>query len=178
MEEVWKDIVGYEGLYQISNLGRVKSLPRPKTKGGIMTQHADKRGYKVVVLSKQGKLKVCKIHRLVAEAFIPNPGNLPQINHKDENKQNNCANNLEWCTAKYNANYGTKAMRAYATSKRMGKALNEEKPIIQYDLNRKYVAGYSSATEASVILGVDQSTISKCCRHIRKSAYGYLWEYK
>lgn len=180
MEEVWKDIAGYEGLYQVSNLGRVKSTPRSRTKGGIMTQHYDKRGYKVVMLCKDAKAKMCKVHRLVAGAFIPNPDNKPQINHKDECKTNNCVFNLEWCDNLYNARYGTKGKRAYATRKRTGSGfVNEEKAVVQYDLNGRYIKEYPSETEAAKSLGnKDQSNISKCCRHLRKTAYGYIWEYK
>ena len=98
--EIWKDIKGYEGLYQISNLGRVKSLPRQKTKGGILKQFSTE--YLVVSMVENGKIKKIKVHRLVAETFIPNPNNLPQVNHIDGNKFNNNMNNLEWVTSKEN----------------------------------------------------------------------------
>ena len=112
--EIWKDIEGYEGLYQISNLGRVKSCSKLHSvkKGGtymskerILVPGKDKEGYLHVRLSKNWKVKLCKIHRLVALAFIPNPENYPIINHIDEIKTNNCVNNLEWCSFKYNINY-------------------------------------------------------------------------
>ena len=105
MEEIWKDIEGYEGLYKISNMGRVKSIKFNKEK--ILFLQKDKYGYLRVGLRKMGKLKNYFVHRLVAEAFIPNPNNLPIVNHKDENKQNNCVENLEWCTVKYNNSYAT-----------------------------------------------------------------------
>lgn len=101
MEEIWKDIEGYEGLYQISNIGRVWSVGKEiYKKAGLIGS------YLSVSLNKDGHLKNFLIHRLVAKAFIPNPLNLPQVNHIDEDKLNNRADNLEWCTAKYNCNYG------------------------------------------------------------------------
>ena len=111
MEEVWKDIEGYEGLYQVSNLGRVKGInDYMKYKSGrILTQYLMDRGkgYYKVWLYKNTKRKMCYVHRLVAQAFIPNPNNYPDINHKDENSRNNVVENLEWCTEAYNMSYGT-----------------------------------------------------------------------
>ena len=104
--EIWKDIKGYEGKYQISNKGRVKSLGNNKTKKEkIRDGKIDNRGYKRISLCKNGKEKKYSIHRLVAQAFLPNPDNLPVVNHKDENKLNNNVENLEWCTQEYNVNY-------------------------------------------------------------------------
>ena len=114
-KEIFKDIKGYEGLYQVSNYGRVKSLYRIQIMptGGkriieerILKTIKNKKGYIGVHLSKNNKDKTVYIHRLVAQAFIPNPNNYPQVNHKDEDKTNNHVDNLEWCTAKYNSNYG------------------------------------------------------------------------
>ena len=114
-QEIWKDIKNYEGLYKISNLGRVKSLPkyagRSYRKEKILKTYLDKNGYVKVILCKNNRTRFLSIHRLLAEAFIPNPNDYPQINHKDENKQNNSLNNLEWCTCKYNINYGTRTKR-------------------------------------------------------------------
>lgn len=109
MQEIWKDIPEYEGLYQVSNLGRIKSLPRKgthTTKERIMNFTKSNKGYFIAVLSKDYKKKSFSVHRLVAQAFIPNPNNLPQVNHKDENKENNNINNLEWCSNWYNTHYG------------------------------------------------------------------------
>ena len=119
MKELWKDIEGYEGLYQVSSLGAIRSLDRYRNrpsksgnmyiqryKGKVLKQTLND-GYFTIYLHKDGVNKFYSVHRLVAKAFIPNPNNLPQVNHKDENKQNNCVENLEWCTAKYNVNYGT-----------------------------------------------------------------------
>ena len=119
MKETWKDIEGYEGLYQVSNLGKVKSLNYNKTsESKLLKLQKNSNGYTRVVLYKNRKPKVCLVHRLVAQAFIPNPNNLPQINHKDEDKANNSVDNLEWCTYLYNNTYGTAIERA--TEKRKG----------------------------------------------------------
>ena len=109
MEEEWKDITNFEGLYQVSNLGRVKSLPKVGSGGHngiILSQSKDKDGYLLVYLYANRKKVACKVHRLVAKAFIPNPNNFPQVNHKDEIKDNNCFTNLEWCSPSYNNSYG------------------------------------------------------------------------
>ena len=111
MIEIWKDIQNYEGLYQISNQGSIRSLLRSGKCKRYLKPYITSDGYARVILSKNGKLKSHKIHRLVAETFIPNPDNLPQINHKDEHKLNNCVDNLEWCTAKYNINYGVRSKK-------------------------------------------------------------------
>lgn len=126
MKEIWKPIKGYEGLYEISNKGRVKSLARYYKAFGyrkirieekIMSPVESPQGYYQIGLSKEGAKKHVQIHRLVAQAFIPNPQNLPFINHKDENKKNNCIDNLEWCTPEYNVNYGSGIARAEETRK-------------------------------------------------------------
>ena len=136
-EEIWKDIVGYEGLYQVSNLGNVKSLDRKRfngrvmanKKGEVIKQNISKRGYCFLPLSKEGVRKNMLVHRLVAIAFLPNPDNLPQVNHKDEDKQNNSLYNLEWCDAQYNNNYGT-------ACERHSKSKKENPPnIIEYEFN-------------------------------------------
>lgn len=120
-----KDIKGYEGLYKVDNFGNVYSLPRKTTKGGKLKQQINKRNYCRVVLCKNNIAKAFSVHRLVAQAFIPNPQNFPQVNHKDENPRNNCVSNLEWCTAKYNCNYGTGIQRNSAA--RRGVPLSEER---------------------------------------------------
>lgn len=111
MEETWRDIAGYEGMYQVSNLGRVRSLDRTdkrgrKWSGKVLAPIKTKLGYLHIHLLSDGKPETAKIHRLVAESFIPNPDNLPEINHKDENKANNVVTNLEWCDRRYNTTYG------------------------------------------------------------------------
>lgn len=124
--EIWKDIEGYEGLYQVSNMGNIKRVEHEDYrcrqgyrvfKERILKPYISTKGYKRVNLSKNNKKKEVPVHRLVAMAFIENPNNYPQINHKDENKFNNNVDNLEWCTCKYNNNYGTKSQRISATLK-------------------------------------------------------------
>ena len=122
MKEIWRDIKNYENLYQISNYGKVKSKEKyaghSLRKEKILKQYIDKDGYIKVILCKNNKTHFLSVHRLIAEAFIPNPDNLPQINHKDENKKNNKLSNLEWCTCKYNINYGTRTKRAMEKHKK------------------------------------------------------------
>lgn len=114
--EQWRPIEGYEGLYEVSNLGRVKSLGNDKNrKEKILRPVMTKKGYLQLFLSKEGKAKRFFVHRLVAQAFIPNPEGLPQINHKDENPSNNRVENIEWCDCKYNINYGTHKERQVQT---------------------------------------------------------------
>lgn len=170
MIEIWKSVVGYEGLYEVSNLGRVKSFPRNGTikDEKILKPFIDKLGRKNVFLSKNNKRKRFRIHRLVAEAFIPNPHNYPIINHKDENPSNNFVDNLEWCDHSYNVNYGT------ANSKRSKK---QSKPVLQYDLQDNLIREWSSATEAGRD-GFKFRSISACCNGKRKSHKGYKWSYK
>ncbi len=107
MKEIWKDIEGYEGLYQVSNLGDVRSLKYAGGNKVKILKQGNVNGYKRVSLHKNNKQKNYFVHRLVAMTFIPNPNNLPLVNHKDENKTNNSVDNLEWCTQKYNINYGS-----------------------------------------------------------------------
>lgn len=173
MEEIWKYIVDYEDLYQISNKGNVKSLENNKTKKEkILKQPVDKDGYLFVCLCKNGKIKNFKVHRLVAEAFIQNPNNLPQVNHKDENKQNNCVENLEFCTAKYNNKYGTK-------NKRIAEKLS--KPVLQIDkTTNEVISEFTSIMEVERQLGISCSNISECCNNKphHNTAYGFKWKYK
>lgn len=113
MNETWKDITGYEGRYQISSMGRVKSFAQDRKHGKIKLGNLNHKGYLTILLyDSSGRPKWYPVHRLVATTFIPNPDNLPQVNHKDENKRNNCVENLEWCTNDYNIHYGTGLQRA------------------------------------------------------------------
>ena len=150
MVEIWKDIPGYEGIYAVSNFGKVKSLQRTR-KGSygsirivyekILNHKIDKDGYHIVTLSKEGKTKCIGVHRLVAQAFLPNIYNLPMVNHKDENPSNNFVDNLEWCTAKYNNNYGTAIERRLETKLKNGviknvfpKGLKSSDPKLYYKI--------------------------------------------
>jgi hypothetical protein len=194
--EIWKDISGYEGLYQVSNLGRVKSIGRwinGKNKGKrwqeekIMKQQLFKCGYLYVCLWKERKMKYCRVHRLVAEAFIPNPNNLPFINHKSEIKTQNNVENLEWCDHKYNVNYGTARER---TIKGLINHSKISKPVLQIDKNtNEIIAEFPSTMEIERQLGFANTHISNCCKGgyfnndrnkwVNVSqAYGYKWRYK
>lgn len=180
MEEVWKDIKGYEGIYMVSNKGRIKSLERKietrnrwgkmerRFPGKIIKPSICKRtGYYNVVLNNSDGGKTFKVHRLVAIAFVENKNNLPQVNHKDENKINNCVENLEWCTAKYNSNYGTKTKRAAkAQSKKVAKMKNGG--IIEI---------YDSLHDVTRKTGISFKNVCSVCNGLRKTAGGYEWKY-
>ena len=167
MKEIWKDIEGYEG-YQVSNMGRVRSFKYGKVR--ILKPVANKNGYLKVQLYKNNSLKTIFIHRLVAMAFIPNPNNLPQVNHKDEDKTNNIVSNLEWCDAKYNSNYGT-------ARKRMIEKI--QKVVIQIDKNTNVIINiFPSLMEAERQTGYNHGHICKCCKGKLKTTGGYKWSYK
>lgn len=189
MKEIWKEIKGYPN-YMVSNMGRVKSLNYNHTgREKIMKPSVSKRGYLLICLHKNRKVKYFKVHRLVAQAFISNPNNYPQVNHKDENKQNNCAQNLEWCDAKYNSNYGTRNKRVAEAKK--GIKLSEEtknkiseaisKSVLQIDKNTsEVIAEFPSIKEVERQLGFSNTNISNCCNNKphHNTAYGYKWKYK
>ena len=128
-KEIWRDVVGYEGLYKVSNFGRIKSLPRNGTVKyeRLLRQKVSNKGYCTVALSKHNKTKYKSVHRLVAEAFLDNPKGLPLINHKDENKLNNYVDNLEWCDAHYNMTYGVHAERQYLSRDELGRFCSASK---------------------------------------------------
>lgn len=176
MDEEWRDVEGYEGYYQISNLGRVKSFKHKSPR--IMKPHHDKKGYARLILRKSGKDIPNLVHRLVAKAFIPNPQNLPEVNHKDENPSNNVLTNLEWCDKKYNNNYGTKIERGVAN--RDARAIGDKNSmaVLQLDINGNLIKEWKSATACREELGFDNSVIAKCCKGKLKTGYGYTWKYK
>lgn len=168
--EIWKGIDGYIGKYEVSNLGKVRVLnynrsgsPREKT------LEKTKKGYYAVDLSLNGKRKKYKVARLVASAFVPNECGLPEVNHKDEEKTNDRADNLEWCDRTYNNNYGTRIIRA---------AEAHRKPILQYTKDGKLVAKWEGAKEAEKALGILDGNIWLCCNKKRKTAGGYVWRYE
>jgi hypothetical protein len=171
--EEWRDVFGYEGKYQVSNMGRVKSLNYRRTgKAQIMEQNEVRGGYLKVNLCKNGKIDQSRVHRLVAIAFIPNPNNLPEVNHKDENIKNNIVSNLEWCNPKYNINYGNRNERVSI------KLLNRKdlsKPVLCVETG----IVYDSANEASRHTGANQGNIISCCRgkYGYKTVKGYHWQY-
>jgi len=166
--EIWKDIEGYPN-YQVSNMGRVKSLNYRRTgKEKIIKGSKNNSGYLTVTLSKEGKMKSYFIHRLVASAFLDNPNNLQQVNHKDENIKNNCVENLEWCDSSYNVNFGTRNERI---TQRI------QKPILQFTKQGEFVKKWDSATQVERELGFYQGNINKCCKGKLKSTGDYKWCY-
>lgn len=170
MLEIWKDISGYEGMYQISNRGRIKSFREWKRascpKEYFLKPSPNNRGYLNVTLYKSGTKKKYLVHRLVAEAFIPNPQNLPHINHIDENTKNNAAENLEWCTPQYNNCYGTARFRTMLTT---------GKPVEQRLINGQLLATYVSTSIAEDITGISRKEIAACIRGQLHTAGGFVW---
>ena len=166
MKEIWKPVVGYENLYEVSNFARVKSLKFGKER--ILKPGTNRYGYLHVNLYKNNKRKDFLVHRLVAEAFIPNPDNLPFVNHKDENPSNNFSTNLEWCTNEYNLNYGTAQQR---------KSHKLSKPVCQYALDNEIIKNWPSLTECKNKGGFNIGHIYECCRGIRKTHKGFKWSY-
>lgn len=151
--EVWKDVVGYEGLYQVSSFGRVKRLKNGKER--ILKPILHCSGYLYVNLFKNKIHEGFRVHRLVAMTFIPNLNDLPQVNHKDENKMNNHAENLEWCDAKYNTNFGTRTKKAAEklTNGKLSRKIN------QYTLDGEFVQTWPSMRQVERELGISQSNV-------------------
>lgn len=216
-EEIWKDIAGYEGYYQVSNLGRVKRLPTcvrasygsKQFRSSHILRYKESRGYNAVCLSKNGEdEKYLRVGRLVAMAFIPNPENLPQVNHKDCNRRNDRADNLEWCTAKYNNNYAEHNKKLSEAAKRRFKdpiqyallvervrricqdpvwkarqraaQLNNSnsKAVNMLDMKGNYIKTFPSLAEANRQTGIPSQNIGRCCKGGLNYAGGYKWEYK
>jgi len=180
----WKDIPGFEGYYQVSTDGTVKSIPHVISQGTrfehiskehIIKPYLDDDGYLLVKLCKHGVVSTHRVHRLVALAFVPNPDDLPEINHKDENKVNNHPDNLEWCTKAYNTRYGTRTQR---TSKR----------VCQLSLNGTLLCMYNSVREASRETGIAPCNIRNCASgklihnkkgdYIARTAGGFKWKFE
>ena len=164
MNEIYKDIQGYEGKYQISNLGNVYSLITNK----ILKPRLTLDGYYQVDLCKNGVKKHLYIHRLVAQSFLDNPKNYKIVNHKDENSMNNIVSNLEWCNSTYNNNYGN--------CKRKISEANSIK-INQYDMDGNFIKQWNSMKEASETLKLSRGNICLCCEGIRNKTGGYRWRY-
>ena len=177
--EIWKDVVGYEGYYQVSNEGNVRSVDRQVEcknslrvyKGRQLVACSDDKGYIRVLLSVAGKHKSCQVHRLVATAFLPNLDDLPEVNHKDENPNNNHVDNLEWCSKPYNLSYGTGRTRSVKSHR---------KPVLQLDLEGTLIAEYEGVNVAAKAIGKpkDAIAITKCCSGKNQTAHGYIWRYK
>lgn len=190
MEEQWKEIEGFEGYYQISSFGRVKSVERYiQQKDGmkrpykipekILKPKMKYNGYLGVGLAMGGKVQNSLIHRLVAAAFIPNPDGLPEVNHKNEDKKDNRVENLEWCSVSYNNCYGTRLERT--------KRQPHNHPVVMFDIDGKKLLTFQSVNEAArhlITIGkaavskkVTANNIRQTCQHLHKTAYGYQWEF-
>lgn len=188
--EIWKDIKGYEGLYQVSSKGIVKDCNGIERK-----QRTDTYGYKIVTLRKNGEYKSYKVHRLVGIAFISNPENLPCINHKDEVKSNNNVENLEWCTSKYNSNYGHRNEKIAKAAKERSHAYMQgernyfygkhfsggehptSKRVAKLDGQGNVLAVFDCTKSAAESVNCSPSAISLGCRGKRKNIKGYQWKY-
>ena len=176
--EIWKDIEGYEGCYQVSNKGNVRSVDRyiecrgslRMQKGKVLKPYVNKYGYRQVILNGKNRPRLCRINRLVAQAFIPNPNNLPQVNHKDEIKTNDCVENLEWCTCLYNLTYNDLHHRRNNMNNKKSKQVMQIK-------DGKVIATYPSINEAARKLNCGSGNIVRCCKGEKKTAYGYQWRY-
>lgn len=178
--EIWKDIEGYEGLYQVSNMGRVRSVERTvwngkgyfKTPERIRKASANGYGYLEVVLFKDGKRKAYSVHRLVASAFLDNSEGYKEINHKDEDKTNNCVENLEYCSRSYNNTYNGRAKKA-------GKKAAEKrcKPVFSVNKESGLIMWWQSAKDAERYTGIASSHITECCKGRLKSTGGHIWFY-
>jgi len=179
MGEVWKDIKGYEGIYQVSNTGKIKRIGKYSNQFGY-TWESDRllkpspkdNQYLIVNLSKNGKIKQKYVHRLVAEAFIPNPENKPTINHKDGDRSNNHVSNLEWAT------YAENNIHSIEVLDRDTKNSSDSKPVLQFDKQGNFIKEYPSMREAQRQTGI--YGIDKVCNRVkyRHTAGGYIWRYK
>lgn len=176
--EKWLPVKGYEQSYMISSYGRIKTIDRVLTfsdgrvreyKSRIIRTHRINQHYYVASLSQNQRRLMKDVHRLVAEAFIPNPNGFNEVNHKDENKTNNCVNNLEWCTAEYNSNYGT-------CKNRIGDS--NSRPILKYDLEGNFIREYKSMSEAERIEGINHASICICCNGRVSYQGSSIWIYK
>ena len=173
-KELWKDIDGYEGLYQVSNLGRIRSIRENRIKMRSLVKYSPNNttSYYKIVLYKNGNYESKWVHRLVAEAFIPNSNNYTEVNHKDENGLNNFVDNLEWCSHKYNNNYGTKNNRT---------SLKLSKRVKQYDLQGHYIRTFKNSKEACIYLNVpisNRNNIINACNGKRGTCLKFIWKYE
>lgn len=208
MKEDWKPVKGYEGLYEVSNLGRVRSLDRiihtnnrfnkmiKNVKGRIIKPSLNsKTGYLQIILHKSKKNKLFLVHRLVAESFIPNPKNKPQVNHINGIKTENFVNNLEWCTGSENVKHSFKIGLSHSNFKtqsgekhhfygkhhqettKVKMKLSHYKKVNQYDKDNNFIKEWNGIKEVEEVLKINNGNISECCRGKRKTAGGFIWRY-
>lgn len=168
MEEVWRCVKNYEGIYQVSTKGRVRSLKFNKIKILKPYKTIKRGGYLEVYLRIPGSRKNYKVHRLVAEAFISNPNNYKEVNHIDEDKENNNVDNLEWCDHYYNNSYGSKPIK---------NGTSHSKKVEQYSIGGVLIKIFNSQTEAAIKTNSTQRGISDCCRGKIKTHNGFIWKY-
>lgn len=169
IKEHWKAVVGYEGLYEVSDQGRIRSLNYHRTgKWKIIKLSQMKQGYLKAVLCKNKKATTYRVHRLVAMAFIPNPNNLPEINHINECPWDNRVENLEWCNHKYNCNHGTRVERIVK---------NNSKQVGQCTFDGKLIFVFPNTGEAARQTGFSRGNIISCCNGNRKTCGGFMWKY-
>ena len=168
--EIWREVEGYEGLYAVSNYGNVKNIKR----NHILHLRPQSNGYFSVLLYKNGASKNYMIHRLVAQAFCLKEQGKDFVNHKDENKKNNMAENLEWCTREYNSNYGTVGERIKA---KRGHNSRQKRCVGQYSINGELIQTCESIAIAAKITGTARTSIWECCNYKHKTANGYIWKY-
>lgn len=175
--EIWKPVTGFEGLYEVSNSGSVKSLRYRNVDGktGVLKEITLPSGYRYVNLHKDKQTRHYYIHRLVATAFIPNPDSLPEVNHRNEDPGDNSANNLEWCTSQYNKNYGNRSKKMSEAKKGrfIGENAVRRSPVICEETGLVY----PTMRQAAQAVGVNYTKISLCCTGKRHTAGGYHWKY-
>ena len=186
MEEIWKNIEGYPN-YQVSNMGRIKRLSTGyyRRTEKILKPQLQNNGYLHIKLSQKDKTKCILVHRLVAQVFIPNPNNLPQVNHINEDKKDNRVENLEWCTQKYNINYGNGISKRVKTNKENGtyKKIGEinskirSKSILQFSKDNSFIRRWDCIMDVQRELGYDNKQICSCLKNRQKTAKGFKWVY-
>lgn len=175
-DEIWRPVIGYEGRYEVSNLGRIKSLSRivdngysrRKIRERILSQNLSHSGYRFIVVTKDGKQHSLRVHRLVAMAFIKNPHGYNEVNHKNEIKTDNRVENLEWCNREYNNNYGTRNLRI---------GIYASKRVAMLDMEGNVLRIFPSEKSAEEYLGVRGGHIGQCCHGSRLTVGGYKWAF-
>ena len=161
---LWKPVPNFEDLYEVSDEGEVRSICGRYGENLILRQSIGSKGYKIVSLCRGGKQKTVNVHRLVASVFLQNPDNLPCVNHKDENKENNAVSNLEWCSYYHNNVYGERLTKS---------AAKRSIPVLCIETGKRFSSAYAAHRET----GIQQSKICECCHGKRKTAGGYHWEF-